>query len=55
MIRERAAMPLGVDEDPIERYYRIKEQASNILERDEVYGTFDHSAIESIAQTALNH
>jgi len=55
MIRERAAMPLGVDEDPIERYYRIKEQASNILERDEVYGTFDRSAIESIAQTALNH
>jgi hypothetical protein len=54
MIKERVALALAIDEDPIERYYQQKEQPSSLLEREEVYGTFDRKAIESVAPEAEN-
>ncbi len=54
MIKERVALPLAIDEDPIERYYQLKEQPSTLLEREEVYGTFNRKAIESITSYAMN-
>lgn len=50
MIREGVAEPIHIEEDPIEKYFELKNNGLQTLKRDDVYAILDERAIrEAIA------
>jgi hypothetical protein len=46
MISEAVALPLYLEEDPIEKYYSVKSQNITLTPREEVYSSFDSAEIQ---------
>jgi hypothetical protein len=54
MISECVALPLSFEDDPIERYKNIGDQANKLLKREEVYASFDEDSVRSLILSTLN-
>jgi hypothetical protein len=55
MLREKVALPLTIDEDPIERYYAEKANPSSLLSREEVYPSFNASAVKTLLESCISN
>ena len=53
MLREQVALPLSIEENPIERYFAEKASPSALLQRDEVYPPFDAHAVKQLLESCI--
>jgi hypothetical protein len=55
MLSENVALPLAIEEDPIERYHKEIASPTPLLRREEVYPPFDAATVKSLLNSCISN